>query len=42
MVNWKEHVEHQKFMERLNIVLFISREMEIKRQRRFRMCDRFI
>lgn len=26
VVSWKEHVVHQMFMERLNIVLFISRE----------------
>lgn len=42
VVSWKQHVEHQKFMERLNIVLFISREMGRKRERRFRMCNRFI
>lgn len=42
VVSGKEHAEHQKFMERLNIVLFISREMERKRERRFRMCNRFI
>lgn len=42
LVSGKEHAEHQKFMERLNIVLFISREMERKRERRFRMCNRFI
>lgn len=42
VLSWKEHVERQKFMERLNIVLFISREMEKKRERRFRMCDRFV
>ena len=42
VVRWREHVEHQKFMERLDIVPFISREMERKSERRFRMCGRFI
>lgn len=42
VVSWKQHVEHQRFMERLNIVLFISREMGRKRERSFRLCNRFI
>lgn len=42
VVSGTEHVEHQKLVERLNIVPFISRELWRKRERSSRMCNRFI
>lgn len=38
VVSFKQHVEHQKFMERLNIVLFISRAMGRKERETSLVC----